>query len=552
MFIDGRSIQKNRTIETDVCIIGAGTAGITLAKELMDSQFRVCLLESGGLEPDPETQKLYWGENIGLPYFTLDTARARYFGGSSNRWHVAIGNNSLGARMRPLDEIDFEERDWIPYSGWPFDKSHLDPYYNRAQSICKIEPFTYDIEDWEDSIRTPRLPLTGDRVKTIIFKFGSRYPFIKNIPKEISRAENISTYLNANVTEIETDESARNVTRLCLATLQKNRFWVSAKVFILAAGGIEIPRLLLLSNKRQKSGLGNQNDLVGRFFMEHLHFWSGIFVPSEPDIFKSTTLYNNVYRVNGVPIIGKLAFTDKVLRREKMVNHCVQLIPSIVLKSSLYSFFYPNISSESVASAKILASVIRGGNIPDDFGKHISNVFTGMDDIAIATYRKVRRKIYKNFNKKRVGMFRLAHMTEQVPNPNSRITLSEERDSLGLNRVRLNWQVSPMDILSAVRAQEIIDEELRRAGLGRLSIHMKDETTPSGLHGGYHHMGTTRMHTDPKKGVVDENCKVHNTSNLFIAGPSVFPTGGYANPVLTTVALAVRLADHIKNVMAAR
>ena len=552
MIIDSRSLPNNETIKTDICIVGAGTAGIILAKELMDKQFRVCLLESGGLEPDQETQKLCWGENIGLPYFTLDTARARYFGGSSNRWHIAIGNNSLGARMRPLDEIDFEERDWIPYSGWPFDKSHIDPYYKRAQSICKIEPFTYDVGDWEDSIRTPRLPLTEDRVKTIIFKFGSNYPFIKYIPKEISKAGNINIYLHANVIEIETDEPARTVTRLCVATLQGNRFWVSAKVFILAAGGIETPRLLLLSNKRQKFGLGNQNDLVGRFFMEHLHFWSGIFVPSEPDIFKSTALYNNVNRVNGLPIIGKLAFTSKVLRREKMVNHCVQLIPRIVLNSSHSRLFYPGISSESVSSAKILVSAIRGRNIPDDFGKHIKNVLTGMDDIAVAAYRKVRRKIYKNFNKKRIREFNLAHMAEQIPNPNSRITLSDERDSLGLNRVLLNWQVSSADILSAIRAQEIIDEELRHSGLGRLYIHMNDEKPPSDLHGGYHHMGTTRMHTDPKKGVVDKNCKVHNISNLFIAGPSVFPTGGYANPVLTIVALAVRLADHIKNVMATR
>ena len=549
MLIDARSLPNNEIIKTDICIVGAGTAGISLAKELIGQRFRVCLLESGGLDPDLETQKLYWGENIGLPYFTLDTARARYIGGSSNRWHVAIGNNSLGARMRPLDEIDFEKRDWIPYSGWPFEKSHLDPYYERAQSICEIEPFTYDVEHWEDSSRTPRLPLIGDRLKTIIFKFGERDPFIKYYPEEIKRAENITTYLHANVIEIETDEPAKTVTRLSVGTLQKNRFWVSAKVFILAAGGIEIPRLLLISNKRQKSGLGNQNDLVGRFFMEHLHFWSGIFVPSDPNIFNSTTLYNNIHRTNGIPIIGKLALTDKALRKEKMVNHCVQLIPSIALNSILCPFFYPSISSEGVGSAKILASAIRGGNIPGDFAKHLSNVLTAIDDVTITAYRKIRNKFCKVFNKKRIRMFRLAHMSEQTPNPNSRVILSEERDSLGLNRVRLNWQVSPMDILSAIRTQKIINEELLHAGLGRVYIQMKDETPPSDLHGGYHHMGTTRMHKDPKKGVVDENCMVHGISNLFIAGPSVFPTGGYANPVLTTVALAVRLADHLKNVI---
>ncbi len=549
MIVDARSIPENTTIETDLCIVGAGTAGITLAREFIGHEPRVCLLESGGLEPDQETQGLYWGENVGQPYFPLDTARARYFGGSSNRWIIAIGDNCVGARMRPLDEIDFEERDWVPYSGWPFSKSHLDPFYESAQSICKIEPFSYEVEDWEDPEKAARLPFTGNRVKTIIFKFGSRDPFTINYPEEITRADNIFTYLHANVVEIETNETAKTVTRLRVACLHGNSFWLSAKLFILAAGGIETPRLLLLSNKVQSSGLGNQNDLVGRFFIEHLHFWSGVYVPSNPEVFKSTGLYNSIHRVNGVPIIGKLALTDKVLRREKMVNHCVELIPHIVLSEFFYPFLYPGISSKGVTSFKVLRSAIRGGNMPDDFGKHLSNVITGIDDVAITAYRRVRRKLGNPFNKKRIRLFRLAHMSEQVPNPNSRVTLTEERDSLSQNRVRLNWQVSPIDILSAIRAQEIIDEELRRAGLGRLYVQMKDETPPSNLQGGYHHMGTTRMHIDHKKGVVDENCQVHGISNLFIAGPSVFPTGGYANPVLTIVALAVRLADHIKKLV---
>jgi choline dehydrogenase-like flavoprotein len=549
MIVDSRSLPNNKTLETDVCIIGAGTAGITMAKELIGQQFRVCLLESGGLEPDPETQSLYWGENIGLPYFTLDTARARYFGGSSNRWHISIGNSVLGARMRPLDAIDFEERSWIPHSGWPFDKSHLDPYYERAQSICKIKPFTYDLVDFEDSGTTPRLPLNGDRVKTIVFKFGSRDPFIESYPKEIARADNMITYLHANLLEIETDEGVNTVSRLRLGTLNGNMFWIKARVFILACGGIEIPRLLLNSNKQQHAGLGNQNDLVGRFFMEHLHFWSGVFIPSNPDIFNSTALYNSVHRVNGLPIIGKLAFRDHILRKEKMVNHCIQLIPRVGLNTILDPYLYPDISEEAAASAKLLVSKMRGGNIPDDLGGHIRNVLSEIDDLALAVYRKIKRKISGNLNKRRIRLFILAHMSEQVPNPHSRITLSEKRDRFGLNRIKLNWQASPQDIMSAVRAQEIMGEELHGGGLGRLYIKMKDESPPSDLHGGYHHMGTTRMHVDPKKGVVNENCRVHGLSNLYIAGPSVFPTGGYANPVLTIVALTVKLADHLKHVV---
>jgi choline dehydrogenase-like flavoprotein len=140
VIVDARSLSQNRTIETDICIVGAGVAGITLARELIDNDFRVCLVESGGFEPDKATQSLYWGENIGHPYYELDTARARFFGGTSHYWHIPLGDDCLGVRLRPLDEIDFEEREWIPHSGWPFDKTHLDPFYDRAQSICQLGP----------------------------------------------------------------------------------------------------------------------------------------------------------------------------------------------------------------------------------------------------------------------------------------------------------------------------------------------------------------------------------------------------------------------------
>jgi choline dehydrogenase-like flavoprotein len=177
-----------------------------------------------------------------------------------------------------------------------------------------------------------------------------------------------------------------------------------------------------------------------------------------------------------------------------------------------------------------------------------------MADAARASYRTMRSKAGKVYHSFRgsgdVAVFDLNHMTEQEPNPNSRVTLIDECDMLCRRRVRLHWQLSALDIRSIIRAQEIIDEEFRSAGLGKLQIMMRDETPPPHLEGGWHHMGTTRMHRDPKKGVVDEYCRVHGTSNLFIAGPSVFPTCGYANPVLTFVALAVRLADHVKKLMA--
>jgi choline dehydrogenase-like flavoprotein len=184
-----------------------------------------------------------------------------------------------------------------------------------------------------------------------------------------------------------------------------------------------------------------------------------------------------------------------------------------------------------------------------ELNRHLSTLFPVANDLAFAVHAKTMRVLSKLSGLRRPVVFLLNHMTEQSPNPDSRVTLTSDRDQFGQNRIQLDWRLSPIDIRSIVRAQQIIDAELRLAGLGRLDIELDGDTPPLHLHGGWHHMGTTRMHQDPKQGVVDANCKVHGVGNLFIAGPSVFPTSGYANPVLTFTALTLRLADHIKTVL---
>ena len=549
MTVDARSLQENYTIETDVCIVGAGTAGLTLAREFVDKGFRVCLLESGGLKPDQETQSLYWGENVGHPYFSLDTARARYFGGTTNRWHIAIGDNRVGARMRPLDEIDFEERDWVPHSGWPFSKSDIDPFYDRAQVMCRIEPLTYDVADWEDPEKSPRLPLDSNHVGTVIYKFGSSDPFITDYAKDVIEAANITTLLYANVIEIETNETAQAVKRLRVACLGGKKFWVSAKLYVLAAGAIEIPRLLLLSNKSHRAGLGNQHHLVGKFFMEHPHFWLGLFVPSMPDIFKRTGLYNSIHTVNGVPIVGKLSLSEQMIRRERLLNYVGQLEPMVMLPAAFYRELHPSTGPDGMRFLRVLFSTLGQAYRLEDLPKRLVNVISDLADNALTLSLKIKTNMLRMY-RKRIRLFRLVTMSEQAPNPLSRISLSSDRDCLGQNRVNLDWQLSPMDLHSAARTEKILGQEFRRAGLGKLYTQLNDRTPAQRITGGWHHMGTTRMHVDPKKGVVDKNSRVHGIANLFIAGPSVFPTSGCANPALTIVALTIRLADHIKKLMA--
>jgi choline dehydrogenase-like flavoprotein len=539
MIVDARKLPNHTVIQTAVCIVGGGTAGITLARELIGKPFSVCVLESGGQEPDPETQTLCEGDNIGLPYFALDIARVRCFGGSGTRWHVPIGGDRVGARLRPLDALDFERRDWVPHSGWPFDKAHLDPYYERAESVCGVSPKTYDVSAWEDARERPRLALPdGGDVQTIVYKFVARDRFVRELPAQVADGPNVTVYEHATVLEVETNEAADSVTGLRVSTTEGNQFSVQAKFFVLAAGGIEIPRLLLLSNRTQATGLANQHDLVGRFFMEHPHFWSGLFVPKAPDLFRRASLYNDVNTVNGVPVLGKLALTERALKRERLLNQNVQLIFRVV--PSWNDPSHPLNALRAIGSGLIRRRRIE--NLSQEVGK----VVGGIKEVAVDGTRRVLDRLGSMPD---VPVYVFANMMEQAPNPESRVTLGPDRDLFGQNRAQLNWKITADDVRSAVRTHDVIGGALERAGLGRFYRELEGDQPPPRLEGGYHHMGTTRMHHDPTRGVVNADCRVHGIQNLFIAGPSVFPTGGYANPVLTLVALALRLADHLIGIM---
>jgi choline dehydrogenase-like flavoprotein len=536
MIVDAETDAIARDIDADICIVGGGTAGLVLAREFIGRSVRICLLESGGLNPEPETQSLTVGDNIGQPYFPLDTARPRVFGGSGTRWNIPIGEDRLGVRVRPFDPIDFEKRDWVPNSGWPFGRDHLEPFYQRAQSVCQVEPPTYEVKDWQDSSNRPPLPISDPDVQTVIYKFAHSEPFVRDYPDQVRRAENITVCLHSNVVEIETNQTGDCVSRLRIRTLGGKEFSVRAGIYVLAAGGIEIPRLLLLSDRIHRNGLGNEHDLVGRFFMEHPHFWSGVFIPNRPDFFRSTALYNDVHTVNNVAIVGKLALTEAALRREKLLNQNVQFFWRDIV--------YPPVSAPGVVALRKLVSGQRyNGNSKGGLAEQVATIVGDLDEIGAAAWRHVRKRLV---GERTIPAIIFANMMEQIPDPDSRVILGPEQDALGQRRVQLDWRITRQDIRSAIRTHQIIGGAMEKAGLGRFYQQLEEETPPHNTEGGYHHMGTTRMHVDPRQGVVDPNCRMHAIGNLFIAGPSVFPTGGYANPVLTIIALTLRLADHLK------
>jgi choline dehydrogenase-like flavoprotein len=509
---DAREVPAGTRLETDVCIVGAGAAGITLARELGRAPVRVVVLESGGLAPDRRTQSLLRGERAGVPYFPLDWIRTAALGGTTDQW---------GGQCRPLDEIDFEARPGIPGSGWPFDRAHLAPHYERAQAVCQLGPPVWEAAAWQDPATRPALPLAGDRVLTAIFQLSPPTRFGREYREDLARAARVTVYLHASATELDVTDEGDAVREVRAACLRGPRFRVSARVVVLAAGGIETPRLLLLSNHAHPAGLGNAHDLVGRYFMEHLHRDCGHLELGDPAF--SPALYGP-HVVGSTCIKGALALTPETLRREGLLGY------SALLDSRLPT------------PIQRLRTVVRRVLLPEGLAWRIRtararrrrNPRRGPGALWASVRRPARLVVHTRM--------------EQAPNPESRVTLGTGVDALGRRRVRLDWRLSPLDKRSMRRALAILGEEVAAARLGRWAAGLDDDDTTWRVppFGGHHHMGTTRMHRDPRQGVVDEHGRVHGTTNLYVAGPSVFPTVGYANPMLTIVALALRLADHLR------
>jgi choline dehydrogenase-like flavoprotein len=515
MFVDARTLPDGSLIEVDVCIVGAGAAGITIARELRGGRLRVALLESGWLTPDHVTQSLYSGSAPAQPYFALETARTRCFGGTTNEWT---------GECRPLDALDFEERTWVPESGWPFDFDHLRPCYERAQAVCQLGPFAYAGTDWQAQGVRP-LAFNGGRLRATTIHYSPPTRFGETYREEIDGATNIVAYLGANAIDLETPTPPNHVSAARVACLSGSRFRVSARIFILATGGIENARLLLLANAVQPAGLGNGYDQVGRYFMEHLYLDQAAVMLARKGVIGD--FYTQGHWADGRRVRGILGLSPEVQQREQLTNYC-----AVLDEDSLWP---------RRASVRSLLAVIRKGQVAARAWTHLQATFARIGRAAAQLkggHRdpSVRRYVVKN-------------AMEQAPNPESRIVLSVDKDRLGCPRVALHWRLTALDKRTAHRAHEILGEEVARVGIGsfRSALGLPNDPWPATLRGARHHMGTTRMHPSPRRGVVDANCQVHGIANLYVAGSSVFPTSGSANPTLTIVALALRLAEHVKH-----
>ncbi len=534
MLIDARSLPQATVINAAVCIIGGGVAGITLARELERSGIDTVLLESGGVEADDVTRDLYRGDSTGLPYLFADGCRSRYLGGSSNCW---------GGWCRPLDPWDFEARKWIPHSGWPFGYQELAPYYVRTHAVLRLGPDNYDPHFWEQSIGrrdVRRIPLVSGKVRDTISQFSPPARFGKLYRKELKNARHVRVLLHANVVNIDCHRDGTRATQVAVRTLSGRAINVQAQQFVLAAGGIENPRLLLSSNQVHKQGLGNTNDLVGRYFMDHPRIMTGCIrfatAWSRNKLYDIKYHYHNsAVSAHGTRIASQLALQPEVLQKEGLLNARVWFC----------SMFHGEGSEGAMALYRCKQALLK----KEQPGWHLGRDMATMLSQPVNTFLYGFTRLAQP--RALIRQVRFQCIVEPAPDPESRVQLSRSKfDQLGMPRVEVHWQLGENVKRSFDRSLTHIANDLRQSGVAEIALDtpLEGRDWPADLapEGTWHHMGTTRMHDSPKQGVVDRHGCVHGMSNLYVAGSSVFPTAGANFPTITIVALALRLADHLR------
>jgi choline dehydrogenase-like flavoprotein len=547
MILDAKELPDGETLAADICIVGAGAAGIAMALELAGSPLQVLVLESGGFKEERATQDLYAGSVVDERLHSPpDRYRQRRYGGTTTIW---------GGRCMPLDAIDFETRDFMPYSGWPIGPGALAPFYPKANQLCEAGEFAYtQAEAFAAPLRPMIEGFSSERFTTdTLERFSCPTDFGARYGHRLRAAGNVRVVLHANVTALQLDPSGASLQSLAVRTLAGKAFTARAREFVLASGGLEAARLLLASRNVQPQGIGNAHDLVGRYYMCHLAGTIGALTIHRP----LGSVWNG-YDVSdeGIYCRRRIALSAEAQRRERIGNFIARL-------------HHPRITEPEHRNAILSLLFLAKFVIPYEYGKrlhgdekaslatwlkHLRNVAVGPFDAAGFAWHMLRdrklaeRKFPSIIIKPKANLFSLDFHAEQQPNPDSRVTLTPDLDALGMPRLRVDWRYTPLDVATVSRAIALLADDVKASGVGVLAYDpasVEFEMTRYGAYGG-HHIGTARMGTDPRTSVVDDACRVHGVRNLSIASCAVFPTSSQANPTLTVVALALRLAGRLR------
>ena len=523
MILDGRDPSAPRVESYDVLIAGAGPAGITLALELQGQGLRIGLLESGDQSFDPDTQMLNEGTVTGnSDAVDLAAIRLRYLGGATNHW---------GGRCVPMDRIDFERQPLSGMSGWPIAYEAMFPFYERAHPYFGIGRFVYDPLEIGSITSSDLLLPDAQDVRTVVIRqsdlqFGFEYE------PDLMKAQDIDLWFWTNVVGFETDAGGR-VTTVRTETLDglKRRF--TARIVVLASGAVENARQLLAHNAEAGKRLGDASNLLGRCYMDHPTGGSAFLWPVRA--LPPSLYWDLPPDSDGTPVRLLWALTEETIAREALVNAQFYLVP------------YDETPDPRISAAnkgwRGMRNVAKWTLGRDRERITLSDAYCNMINNADMMTADLLGMVDRDAPTQRLL---LKYELEQLPERSSYVSLSETRDALGQRRADLHWAPTDAERDSLLRTTTLIGRAAGAAEFGRIEFEDHLDEPYFNANTSWHQMGTTRMADRPEDGVVTAECRVHGSPNLYIAGGSVMPTGGRANPTLTIVALSIRLADHLK------
>jgi choline dehydrogenase-like flavoprotein len=516
---DFRHLAADLDLTADVCVIGGGAAGLAVAHALEGTRLRVLLLESGGLEPDPTTERLNEAVNVGPGFVDVVASRRRVLGGATRAW---------AGQCVPLDAEDFEPREWVPGSGWPIRRIDLEPFYRRAEGLLDIQGAAYDERSWIPFGLSPPA-WNAARLRHRFTVWPRRVDLGRLTGRRLRASSNVHVVLHATAVRLSTDPSGRAVQSVELRALGGKMARARARVFVLAAGTIENARLLLLSDDPRANGLGNDHDLVGRYFQDHPNGFTADVRAADARWLQDR--YGLLYR-RGRRYLARMCLSPQIQRAE-----------GVLAATSLPVFDYAPASS--IETARELVHAARRRRLPERLPARLADLAR---DVPGLTRLAARRYLLGRSPDALPQRIQLHVFTEQAPNAASRVTLGDRDDALGARMAEVDWRLTDLEERTVRAMTSVASQEFGRLGLGE--VMPSPDVQKDALRDCYHHIGTTRMSRSPAQGVVDPDCRVHGVANLYLSGASVFPTSSWASPTFTAIALSLRLAEHLRRSLA--
>jgi len=497
---------------SDVLIVGAGPAGLTLAAELAESGARITIVESGSADSPERYQRLGHLEISGYASAPDPTTRARTVGGTSANWNTFVDQKQPWARLVPMDAGDFEPSPLRPDATWPITFDEVRRHYPRAHAVAGVNEASLRIAARRaDSPGQIASPLLRSNVET----FVTANRFRRELPARFSASSNVSLVVGGTVTALNLASDRTRATGVEVRSLDGKSIRLECERLVLATGGIENARLLLAA--------GFEHPALGRYFSDHHQLDAGRFRVTSADSIKQVSLYDFA-KENGAFFNAKPQFVESVRQSQPMLNAAFSLRPLLKpLRSGSRVGAFSQAGMLAFAAAKL---GVRQRAFPPKLG---SGYWAGLP-----------------FAEKLFAGLEVRVQIEQAPLAENRVYLGRTRDQFGMPRAGVISRLSEADLASAATASRLFAEALKDSGVGELEAPVAPPSPDDIWRGMAHHMCTTRMHDNPAQGVINRDCLVHGTANLYCAGSSVFATGGYANPTLTLLALSVRLADHLR------